>query len=90
MKSGNILLDEYNHCKLADFGFAIVKEDSATVLYENNFLSNYSLTVNQKSGLTSTGTLSWMAPELFGLRPKFSTKSDMYLLLPFVVYDVIL
>jgi len=62
LKSGNILLDEHRHCKLADFGFAIVKEDSIS-----------------KSVLSSQGgTLAWMAPELFSLRPKFSTKSDIY------------
>jgi len=61
LKSSNVLLDEHCHCKLADFGFAIVKEDSAA-----------------SSGLTSEGTLAWMAPELFSTHPKFSVKSDIY------------
>jgi len=62
LKSGNILLDEDRHCKLADFGFAVVKEDS----------------VSSQSDLRAEGTLAWMAPELFNLKPKFSTKSDIY------------
>jgi len=61
LKCANVLLDEHHHCKLADFGFAIVKEDSTS-----------------KTGVASGGTLAWMAPELFSLRPKFSTKSDIY------------
>jgi len=63
LKCANVLLDDHKHCHLADFGLAVVKEDSAT-----------------KTGLTSAGTLAWMAPELFSLRPKFSVKSDIYAL----------
>ncbi|KAF9975721.1 hypothetical protein BGZ73_000523 [Actinomortierella ambigua] len=32
------------------------------------------------STTTLKGTIRWMAPELFALRPKYSTKSDMYAL----------
>jgi len=61
LKSPNVLLDEHWHCKLADFGFAVVKQDTTT-----------------KTGVASVGTLAWMAPELFSLKPKFSVKSDIY------------
>jgi len=61
LKSANILLDQDKHCKLSDFGLAIVKNDALT-----------------KTGVNSTGTLPWMAPEIFSLRPKFSTNSDVY------------
>ena len=69
LKSPNILLDENNHPKLADFGLAKIKNETGT------------LTADSKA----KGTLAWMAPELFEYdeetgqaKNKHSYESDMY------------
>ncbi|KAF9973200.1 hypothetical protein BGZ73_003586 [Actinomortierella ambigua] len=64
LKSGNVLLTKYLEVKLCDFGLAQVKINTAS-----------SRTSTQTS---AEGTLRWMAPEALALRPKYSTKSDMY------------
>ncbi|KAF9164171.1 hypothetical protein DFQ26_001714 [Actinomortierella ambigua] len=66
LKSGNVLLTQYLEVKLCDFGLAQVKINTAS-----------SHTSDQKS---TAGTLRWMAPELLTLRPRYSTKSDIYAL----------
>ena len=66
LKSQNVLLTEHHRAKLADFGLANVRiESSRTQCYA-------------QSSSKSVGTIPWMAPECFGLRPKYSEKSDMY------------
>ncbi|KAF9973201.1 hypothetical protein BGZ73_003587 [Actinomortierella ambigua] len=64
LKSGNVLLTKYLEVKLCDFGLAQVKISTAS-----------SINGTQQS---VEGTLRWMAPEALALRPKYSTKSDMY------------
>lgn len=63
MKSLNVLLDERLSAKLTDFGLAKVKTQSKTT---------------SKASGGSVGTIAWMAPELFGLKPKYSEASDVY------------
>lgn len=67
LKSLNVLLDRKYAAKLADFGLSAVKTES----------SSQSKGEGAKKGV---GTLRWKAPELFGLKPKYSTKSDIYAL----------
>ncbi|KAG0250204.1 mitogen-activated protein kinase kinase kinase 9 [Actinomortierella ambigua] len=66
LKSGNVLLTQYLEVKLCDFGLAQIKINTAS-----------SHTSDRGS---AEGTLRWMAPEVLALRPKYSTKSDMYAL----------
>jgi serine/threonine protein kinase/tetratricopeptide (TPR) repeat protein len=64
VKSLNVLLDEHMRAKLSDFGLSKVKVETMS-----------------KTGVgheTARGSLRWMAPELFGIRPKYSQKSDIY------------
>ncbi|KAF9978766.1 hypothetical protein BGZ73_000413 [Actinomortierella ambigua] len=64
LKSGNVLLDGAMGAKICDFG-----------------LSSVHTAGSMSSGLKDTrGTTRWMAPELFTLQPKYTTKSDMYAL----------
>jgi serine/threonine protein kinase len=66
LKSQNVLLTEYLRAKLADFGLSKVRvESSRSQAYA-------------QSSNKSVGTIPWMAPECFGIRPKYSEKSDMY------------
>ena len=64
IKSLNILLDIDFHAKICDFGLA------------------KNLTAAQKSSIGvntfTVGSVPWMAPELLGLRPKYTEKSDVY------------
>src|SRR5688572_22857861 len=64
LKSDNVLLTKTMEIKLCDFGLARVKENFTS---KSMFSTTY-----------ATGTLPWMAPELFGLNPKFGRKSDIY------------
>ncbi|KAF9978767.1 hypothetical protein BGZ73_000414 [Actinomortierella ambigua] len=65
LKSANVLLDSAKKAKICDFGLSVVK----------------STTGGSSSGMRSAvGTTRWMAPELFTLQPKYTTKSDMYAL----------
>jgi predicted Ser/Thr protein kinase len=66
IKSHNILVDEQNHVKLADFGLATVKMQTRT----------QTQTKSGKGG--GGGTLAWMAPELFKPKATHSKKSDVY------------
>lgn len=63
LKSLNVLLDANLRAKLTDFGLAKVKTQSKTT---------------SKAPGSSVGTIAWMAPELFGLKPKYSESSDIY------------
>ncbi|MCB1828303.1 MAG: protein kinase, partial [Coxiellaceae bacterium] len=63
LKSMNVLLFNHYVAKIADFGLSAIKKEVTT-------LSN----VNQ----SPMGTIPWMAPELFGFQPRYSTKSDIY------------
>ena len=63
LKSLNVLLDGNLRAQLTDFGLAQVKIESKS---------------QSAHPQQSVGTRPWMAPELFGLRPKYSFKSDMY------------
>ena len=66
LKSQNVLLTEYLCAKLADFGLSKVRVESSRSQYY------------AQSSSKSVGTIPWMAPECFGIRPKYSKKSDMY------------
>ena len=77
LKPANVMVDA--HCsiaKLSDFGLA------------KNLAYEAAMTAKTPGGPTTTttttpsapGTIANMAPELFGLRPKFSEKSDVYAL----------
>jgi serine/threonine protein kinase/tetratricopeptide (TPR) repeat protein len=64
VKSLNVLLDEHMRAKLSDFGLSKVKvETKSKTAYGQE---------------TAKGSIRWMAPELFGLRPRYSLKSDIY------------
>jgi serine/threonine protein kinase len=63
LKSLNVLLDGNLRAKLTDFGLAKVKTQSKST---------------SKAGGSSVGTVAWMAPELFGLKPKYANASDVY------------
>ncbi len=64
LKSLNVLLDKDYRAKLTDFGLSKIKTETAST--------------TQHTG--GVGSRPWMAPELFGLRPKFSKASDVYAL----------
>ncbi|KAG0244934.1 hypothetical protein BGW41_005533 [Actinomortierella wolfii] len=66
LKSPNVLLTKHMEAKLCDFGLATVKTNSRSR--------------TQDTESTLHGTLRWMAPELLGAKPRYSTKSDMYAL----------
>jgi chemotaxis protein histidine kinase CheA len=66
LKSQNVLLTEYHQAKLADFGLAKVRVESSRTQ------------THTQSTNKSVGTTPWMAPECFGIRPKYSEKSDIY------------
>ena len=70
LKSMNVLLTNDNRAKLCDFGLAKVKTSTRS----------QTRTMKTNTGEKSVGTLSWMAPELFGLKPKYSKASDIYAL----------
>src|SRR6185369_5657028 len=62
---GNLLkVLENNKIKLCDFGLARIKENISS---KSMFSTSY-----------FAGTTPWMAPELFGLKPIFGRKSDIY------------
>ena len=63
LKSMNVLMDEHLHPKLADFGLSKVKTETRRTT---------------KVGGGEKGTVAWMSPELFGLRPKYGQASDIY------------
>ena len=63
LKSLNVLLDGNLRAQLTDFGLAQVKIETKTKTAQPE---------------KSVGTRPWMAPELFGLRPKYSFESDIY------------
>ncbi|KAG0249570.1 hypothetical protein DFQ27_009942, partial [Actinomortierella ambigua] len=64
LKSANVLLSKHLEVRLCDFGLARVKTTTAS----------------QASNGKMEGTLRWMAPELLTIKPKYTTKSDMYAL----------
>jgi serine/threonine protein kinase len=72
LKSLNVLLDGDSHCKVSDFGLAVMKSATTTKLS------------SAKGEEESRGTTQWMAPELFDVNPHPTFKSDMYLLFCFV------
>jgi hypothetical protein len=72
LKSPNVLLDQYNSAKLADFGLARVSVAPGAVVPP--FISNASLP------RTPVGSAHWQAPELHLLVPEYSTASDIFAL----------
>jgi len=62
LKAVNVLLDSQFHAKLTDFGFASLRTETATKVPADS----------------AVNSISWMAPELFSAKPKYSTASDMY------------
>jgi len=67
LKSLNVLLDENYTAKIADFGLAQLKLETASKALTN-------------TSIQSGGSLLWMAPELLGRRTKKTLKSDIYAL----------
>ena len=65
-------MDEKLQAKLCDFGLAAVKTASQGMSTQRD----------------AVGTLLWMAPELFGMRAKFSELSDIYAL-GMVLYELL-
>ncbi|KAG0224134.1 hypothetical protein BGW42_005312 [Actinomortierella wolfii] len=69
LKSANVLLTRNMEAKLADFGLAKIRSTVS---------GNLSMS---SAGGRITGTLGWIAPELFYKnKPPYSTKSDVYAL----------
>lgn len=63
LKSPNVLLDDLNHARLADFGLASIKSENAAQLYQDNSQIK--------------GSLLWMAPELFE-KSRHTFATDIY------------
>jgi hypothetical protein len=66
LKSMNVLLchrDQRYWAKISDFGLSQVKSSSR---------------MSSAAQAKSVGTTAWKAPELFGLKPKYSSASDIY------------
>jgi tRNA A-37 threonylcarbamoyl transferase component Bud32 len=66
LKSMNVLLchkDQRYWAKISDFGLSQVKSSSR---------------MTSAGQAKSVGTTAWKAPELFGLKPKYSSASDIY------------
>ncbi len=64
LKSLNILLDQHNKAKLADFGLAKLRAETASRTQINTGLK---------------GTSQWTAPELFiSLEPEYNEKTDIF------------
>lgn len=64
LKSLNVLLSSVEHqVKLSDFGLAQIKQASS---------------MSTTGAGSTTGTIPWMAPELFKRRPSFTEQSDIY------------
>ena len=71
LKSLNVLVGKDQTSKLTDFGLALSKLRTSTK----------TLTSSKKrsgGGDEAVGSLRWMAPELLGLKPKYSVGSDIY------------
>jgi len=66
IKSLNVLLDDNYNAKLSDFGLSKVKSETKAISTAN------------KTDKDSVGAIQWMAPELFKLKPMYTTKSDIY------------
>lgn len=67
LKSAKVLLTEHMQAKPCDFGQAMVRAEST-------------LKSSSIGGDDLKGALRWRTPELFGRRPRYSTKSDMFAL----------
>ena len=63
LKSLNILLDAEYRAKICDFGLSRVRQE---------------VSVTSTVSANAVGTNAWNAPELFGLKPKYSFASDIY------------
>lgn len=63
LKSMNVLLFDNYTAKISDFGLSEIKKEVSS-------------SSNVKK--SAVGSIPWMAPEIFGLDPKYSTKSDIY------------
>jgi len=75
LKSLNILLGDGMRAKLTDFGLAEVKTETRTL---SSTVHGSSRKPTREQGAKPVGTLAWMAPELFSLRPKYAKESDVY------------
>jgi tRNA A-37 threonylcarbamoyl transferase component Bud32 len=64
LKSLNVLLDENFRAKLCDFGMSLIRTET-------------SRQTNNSATDEATGTVSWMAPELFNGQ-KYTQKADVY------------
>ncbi|KAI9219981.1 kinase-like domain-containing protein, partial [Blastocladiella britannica] len=68
-KSLNVLLDDYLHCKVSDFGLS----KSRTIQTTTQFGTGNS------SGIgAGVATLAWMAPERLKIGARFNEKCDVY------------
>jgi len=80
LKGANILIDEYGHARLADFGLLIILSDSTNPTPSSSF--------------TIGGTMRWMSPELlapnhFGLKDCRPTKESDCYAFGMVIYEVL-
>jgi serine/threonine protein kinase len=76
----NILVDQSNHARLADFGLLTIISDPANLFYSSSY--------------TQGGTARWMSPELiapqrFGLEKSRPTRSSDCYALGMVIYETI-
>lgn len=62
LKSSNILLSKNFKAKVGDFGMSIARTETATIMKVDEF----------------SGASQYMAPECFGISPRYSTKSDIF------------
>ncbi|ORZ38999.1 kinase-like domain-containing protein [Catenaria anguillulae PL171] len=70
-KSLNVLLDEYLHCKVSDFGLSKCK---STILTTTQAGGTSTLT----SAMSSAATLCWLAPERMRIGARFDESCDSY------------
>lgn len=74
LKPGNVLMDEYLHPKISDFGLSKITD----------FLS---ISMNQQSQKGFKGTPIYMAPEIF-INEEYSKATDVYAF-SIVVYEIL-
>ena len=72
LKSLNVLIGERDEAKLTDFGLAMANIRTTTKTITSKSPS--------KQAAETVGSLRWMAPEILGLKPKYTPASDIFAL----------